>query len=63
MDISSVINRAIHGAEKGLREARDVSSQLAVATPDPDEAGEAPDGAKVVKASDEALGRIVDEQA
>ena len=61
MDISSVIYKAIHGAEKGLRDARDVSSQLAVATPDPDDTETG--GARVEKARDEALGRIVDEQA
>ena len=61
MDISSVINKAIHGAEKGLRDARDVSSQLAVATPDPDD--EESRGARVEKARDESLGRIVAEQA
>ena len=61
MDISSVIYKAIHGAEKGLRDARDVSSQLAVATPDPDD--EDSGGARVEKARDAELGRIVDEQA
>ena len=61
MDISSVIYKAIHGAEKGLRDARDVSSQLAVATPDPD--AEDSRDTRVEKARDAELGRIVDEQA
>ncbi len=62
MSISSILNKAIFGAEKGLRDARDVSSQLAAATPDPDESA-APSGARVEKAQDADLGRIVDEQA
>lgn len=63
MSISSILNKAIFGAEKGLRDARDVSSQLAVATPDPAEAPSGTSGARVEKARDADLGRIVDEQA
>ncbi len=63
MSISSILNKAIFGAEKGLRDARDVSSQLAVATPDPDESSTDTPNARVEKARDADLGRIVDEQA
>jgi len=63
MSITSILNKAIFGAEKGLRDARDVSGQLAVATPDPDESSSGSGVARVEKARDADLGRIVDEQA
>ena len=65
MKIDSVLSQAVAGVEKGLNDARQVSAQLATGAPKPDEDAGNPVGekAKVEKAADADLGKIVDVEA
>ena len=63
--IDSVLKDAVNGVQAGLSQARQASSQLAIASPEDAEASSDSDksssgDARVVKDMDETLGTLVD---
>lgn len=63
MRIDSILRNAVNGVEKGLDEARQKSAQLAIGAPKPDDDTDSPSSARVEKAADAELGKIVDTEA
>lgn len=63
MKIDSILRNAVNGVEKGLDEARQKSSQLAIGAPRPDDSKDSEGSARVEKAVDADLGKIVDTEA
>ena len=63
MNIDSIINQAVSGVDRGLNNARNVSSQLNYGAPQKEDAEVTSAVSRVEKSTDSELGKIIDETA